>query len=528
MIDLVIRGGTVVDGTGAEPFRGDVGVRGGRIVAVERAIETPAAEVIDAAGLIVSPGFVDIHTHSDLTLLSAPAAVSALTQGVTTQVVGNCGLGVAPRGPQADLAQLRADAAYLDLDPAVPLDWSTTAGYLAELRLARPAVNVLSLVPHGPLRASVVGSAARASTPAEIEAIVALARAGLDEGAVGVSTGLCYPPQCYADDAELTALGMAVAQAGALFAWHMRDYADDLLDSARQCLRVARQTGCRTQISHLAAVGRRNWGRVDDVLQLVDEARADGLDVGVDCYPYLAGNAPLTQALPADVQAGTQEQVRRRLQEPAVRRAVLAAWATRPVGWEETFLSRLPTGPGTPDLVGRSVEQVARERDLEPAEFALDLLAEHGSSVLVVVFGRAEQDLASVLAHPASVVASDGLALDPHGVTGHGQPHPRSYGCFPRYLSRVGAGELSAAIRRCTAGPAARVGLTDRGRVAVGQRADLAVFDLPRFTDHSTFESPHQLSTGVQELLVGGARAIRSGVVTGVRQGTVTAWTRPR
>ncbi len=522
MIDLLVRGGLLVDGTGAPPRNADIAVAGDRVVAVSPDLKDEARTVIDAAGLVVAPGFVDLHTHSDLTLLSSPQAASALTQGTTTQVVGNCGLGVAPRTPAADLDEIRASAAYLDLDPDVRVDWTTIGGYLGRIRTARPALNVLTLVPHGPVRASAVGFGARPATGPEIDAMVGLVAEGLQDGAVGLSTGLVYAPVCFAEEGELVALGRTVAAYDRLFAWHVRDYTDDLLDSVAQCLRVARATGCRTQVSHLAAVGRRNWGRVEQALEMVDEARRDGLDVGVDIYPYLAGNAPLAQAVPAELQAGGDEALRERLDEPATVRALVAEWADRAVGWDETVVSWLPE-TADPALLGRTVTDIAATRGESPDEVVLDLLRRYGSSALAVYFGRDAHDLERVLRHPATVVASDGLALDPAGPTGRGTPHPRCYGCFPRYLSEYGRADLADAVRRCTSAPARRVGLTDRGIVEPGAVADLVVLDLATLKDTATFENPHQLSTGIRDVLVSGRLAIRDGRLTGTRAGKVVA-----
>lgn len=522
MTDLLVRGGLVVDGTGAPPRRADVAVDGDRIVAVAPDLPGDARTVVDATGLVVCPGFVDIHTHSDLTLLSAPQAFSALTQGTTTQVVGNCGLGLAPRTATADLDAIRASAAYLDLDPDVAADWTTVGGYLDAMRTARPAVNVLTFVPHGPVRASAVGFDARAATGGEIDAMTGLLDEGLEQGAVGLSTGLVYAPVCFAEEDELVALARTVAAHDRLFAWHVRDYTDHLLESVAQCLHVARATGCRTQVSHLAAVGRRNWGGVERALDMVDEARREGLDVGVDIYPYLAGNAPLAQAVPADLQAGGDEALKERLHNPATVRTLVGEWADRAVGWDETVVSWLPE-PAEAGVVGRRVTEIGADRGESADAVVLDLLRRHGSSALAVYFGRDARDLERVLRHPATVVASDGLALDPAGPTGRGTPHPRCYGCFPRYLSQYGAGDVADAVRRCTSAPAARVGLSDRGRVAVGTVADLVVLDPATLHDTATFANPHQLSTGVRDVVVSGRFAVRDGRLTGTRAGQVVA-----
>ncbi|WP_203719216.1 N-acyl-D-amino-acid deacylase family protein, partial [Asanoa siamensis] len=335
--DLLLAGGLVVDGSGTPAVRADVLVRDGRVAALGAGLT--AAVVRDVTDRVVCPGFVDIHTHSDLTLLSDPRGLSKVHQGVTTEVVGNCGLGVAPLAPGAPVAFVRQAVGYLDLDPAVDWSWPDLAGYLAALASAGPGLNVASLVGHLALHASVVGFSDRPASPAEIDRMCTLLGDALDAGAVGLSTGLVYAPLPYVREDELLALARVVADRDRIFTWHVRNYDDDLLGSVDQAVRVARATGARTQISHLAAVGRRNWGAVRRALDLVDAANADGFDVGVDIYPYLHGNAPLSQLLPASTQEGGPAVWASALQDPAVRAAVRAAWVDRPTGWDEITVS---------------------------------------------------------------------------------------------------------------------------------------------------------------------------------------------
>jgi N-acyl-D-aspartate/D-glutamate deacylase len=521
---LLLAGGLLVDGTGAPPRVADVLIRHGRVVAVDAGLTARAegAVVRDVTGRLVCPGFVDIHTHSDLTLLSDPRALSKVHQGVTTEVVGNCGLGTAPLASDG-AAELRAAVSYLDLDPAVRFGWRDVGGYLETLAAARPGVNVAALAAHLPLRATVCGLADRPATATEVSRMTALLRAALDAGAVGLSTGLVYSPLPAAKETELLALGHTVAAAGRLFAWHLRNYDDHLLASAEQAVRVARRTGCRTQISHLAAVGRRNRGAVTRVLDLVDTARADGFDVGVDTYPYLHGNAPLAQLLPAWAQDGGPAAWMPRLRDPHVRDQVRAAWTDRPTTWDEITVS-WTARPGPDPAVGHTVRELAEEAGASGDDLVLDLLAELGTGVMMTAGGRDAGDLATVLAHPATIVASDGLALDPAGVTGAGLPHPRSYGCFPRYLRGfVGAGPaaLAGAVRRCTSAAAARVGLAGRGVVRPGAAADVVVVDPGRLRDTATYTDPHRLAEGIDLVLVNGVAAVDGGRHTGGRAGTV-------
>ncbi|WP_433077061.1 N-acyl-D-amino-acid deacylase family protein [Dactylosporangium sp. CA-052675] len=507
----------MLDGTGAPGITADVLIRDGVVAAVGPCLPAEAP-VFDATGRIVCPGFVDLHTHSDLTLLSGPEARSKVHQGVTTEVVGNCGLGVAPLPPGADVEGIRQAVSYLDLDPAIGWPWRDLSGYLAAVRAARPSVNVAALVGHVPLHASVCGFDDRPATAAELDRMRGLLADALGEGALGLSTGLVYPPLTYAREDELVALARVVAGAGAVFTWHVRSYDDGLLDSVAQAVRVARATGARTQISHLAAVGRRNWGAVRGALDLVDAANAGGCEIGVDIYPYVHGNAPLSQLLPAWALEGGAAAWAPRLRDPAVRARIRRAWLDRPTGWDELTVSWTSRGDADP-VVGRTLA------DLGGADATLDLLAELGAGAMMTAGGRSEDDLRTVLSHPAAVVASDGLALDPGGVTGAGVPHPRSYGCFPRYLSRY-ATDLPDAVRRCTSEPARRIGLPGLGVLRPGAPADVVVLDPATIADTATFTAPHQLATGIDLVLVGGAPTVERGTHTGRRAGRVLYRTR--
>ncbi|MDN3355705.1 D-aminoacylase [Actinomadura sp. DC4] len=514
MTDLLITRGTVVDGTGAPSRTADVAISGGLVEAVGDLAGRSAARVLSAEGHVVCPGFVDVHTHSDLTLLSNPLAHSKIRQGVTTEVIGNCGLGVTPVA--GDPAELRGAAGYLDLDPAIRWGWHDLPGYLDALAAARPSVNVAALAAHIPLRAGVVGFADRAAEPAELSRMCGLLDDALEAGAAGASTGLMYAPLTYAREEELVALGRTVASRDRLFSWHIRDYSDNLLDSVRQVLRVAETTGCRTQISHLAAVGQRNWGKVARALELIDAARSRGADVAADMYPYLAGNAPLSQLLPAWAQAGGEAAMRERLAGSAVRDRVREEWRDLPTSWSEVTVSRVPAD--RPEVTGRTLA------DLGGADAALDLLASYGNAVLMVSGGRGEEDLLAVLRHPATVIGSDGQALDPDGPTGLGTPHPRSYGCYPRLFGsfvRTGLLPLEETVRKCTGAAAARAGIGDRGELVPGKAADVVLFDPGRITDQATYADPQRYPAGIRAVVVNGQIVVEDGVHRERRPGTV-------
>lgn len=482
-----------------------------------------ARQTVDATGLVVCPGFVDVHTHSDLTLLSSGAAHSKVRQGVTTEVVGNCGLGPAPLPEGTDTAALRTAVNHLDLDAAVRWSWRGFDDFLDALEAARLSVHVASLVGHIPLRAAVVGFADRLASSSEIDRMCGLLSDALGAGAVGLSTGMVYAPARYADEAELVALGRVVAASGGVFAWHVRDYADELLGSVAQALSVGERAGCRTQISHLVAVGRRNWGSAARALELVEAAHERGLDVGVDVYPYLAGNTNLFQLMPGWAQEGGGAAMLSRLRDENCRAQIRAELTEYPLGWDEIVISRVPAGAQA-GIPGRRVAELAEERGRSGADVVMDLLVENDNEVSMVAFGRSDDDLRTVLSHPLCVVGSDGYAVDPHGPTGAGLPHPRSYGTYPRVFAehvRRGDIDLPEAVAKCTTKAARRVGIDDRGVIAPGAAADLVVFNAGAIRDRATFDDPQQYPDGIRLVTVNGVVVVDDGEHTGACPGTV-------
>lgn len=506
--DLVVTGGTVVDGLGGPARRADVGVVDGRIAVVGPLSGAGAADRLDATGRVVAPGFVDIHSHSDLTVLSDGRCRSKLAQGVTTELVGNCGFGPFPVSPP-----LRDAIALIDLDPTVDWAWSDLAGYRTAVDRARPALNVAALAGHVPLRLAAAPDAAGPLDAAARDRLAGLAADALDAGAAGVSTGLMYPPALDADHDELVALGRAVAARGRLFAAHLRNYNSSLVDAVEEGLAVARATGCRLQISHLAVAGRANWGSVARALERIDAARAEGLDVMVDAYPYLAGSANLSQLLPTWAQSGTPAEMAARLREPATRSRVRREWTEELfLGWDEIEISAVVSG--YEEALGSTVAALGRRWGVDPDVAALDLMAAMDNRVQMVAYGRSEQDMRDALTHPAAMVGSDGLSLDPTGPTGAGRPHPRSYGCYPRIVGpcvRDGLLPLERAVALATSVPADRIGLADRGRVTPGAVADLVVFDPLTVADAATYTEPARFPSGLDAVVVAGAVALADG-----------------
>ena len=523
--DLLLEGAEVVDGTGGPPFRADVVVAGDQIVAVGVAGRVDAARRIHAEGLTLTPGFVDAHGHSDIAVLSAPDSPSKIHQGVTTEVMGNCGLGVAPFGRSVTPSELRKLMTIVDADPSVEWNWRSVAEYLDVVRIRGTAMNVTLLAGHLPIRASCVGYEDRRATGAELHAMQSRVDEALDDGACGLSTGLMYPPCTYADVDELVALGEVVAEHDAVFAFHMRDYGDQLLGAVEEALLVARRTGCRAQLSHLVAVGRRNWGKVSVALDLVDRAVDDGIDVAVDVYPYLAGSTNLAQVLPEWALAGGTSALLERLADASARQRLVHDLRQSILQDPEDIRIAGGVFDGQDNPVGLSLADLAEAWDESPQEVVLDVLADSNCTASMVAFGRGEDDLRAALRHQRCLIGSDGLGLDPEGPTGAGQPHPRSYGCYPRLLSRYVRDEavirIEDVVRRSTSLIAQRFRIPDRGVVAPGYRADLVLFDLASLADRASFEEPHRFPDGVSTVIVGGEVVVDGGEATGARPGEV-------
>jgi N-acyl-D-amino-acid deacylase len=510
----------VVDGTGAAARHADVGIRGDRIAEVGVLSQVAATARLDVTGRVVAPGFVDIHTHSDLSVLSDGRARSKVMQGVTTEVVGNCGFSPFP-SPAPERAAVRQAIALIDVDRGVNWGWDSFGGYVEALEAARPALNVVPMAGHVALRVATAGF----DQDADLTALRRGLETSLDAGAPGFSTGLMYPPAMWAGQPELVGVAGVAAAHDRLFAVHMRDYGDRLIEAVEEIVAVALRAGARLQVSHLAAAGRRNWGKVQRALELIDAARASGLDVATDIYPYLAGSANLSQLLPDWAQAGTPDEMLRRMAEPASRERILAEWASGlRFGWDEIEVSWMPD-EGDADI-GFSIAAIASRTGLDGGEAALRVIERSDGLAQMVAYGRSEDDLEAVLSHPTCVIGSDGLALDPDGPSGAGRPHPRSYGAMPRLFARYVRERkllsLERAVAMTTAAPAARLRLADRGRIEAGAFADVCVFDPATIRDVATFQDPKRFPIGIDHVFVNGVHVVDAGrQLDGARAGRV-------
>ena len=522
-LDRVLTGGTVVDGSGAARFAADVGIRDGLVAAVGPGLR--AAEEIDCGGHIVCPGFIDTHSHSDVAVLADPVLPMKVRQGITLEVFGQDGISVAPVRAEAR-AEWRQKLTGLLGDFGVEWDWSSTAEYLRRVGEAKPAPDVAYLVPHGALRQWVVGPDDRKATGAEIEAMQSLLRRGLDEGACGLSTGLIYPPCCYADTAELIALGRVLAETGRPFVVHMRSESDRILPALDEMIRVARESGCPVHISHLKVAGRDNWARAKDVVAALDAGRAEGLRLTADQYPYIAGSTVLGAILPPWAHSGGAPQTLRLLADPAARARLRAALADpAPAEWDNFWkwsgpegivIADIPSGRH-PEVLGQSLADAARAWGKDPFEAAFDLLLAERMGVAMISFSQDEAVVERFLALPYVNACTDGLL--------GGRPHPRAYGTYPRILGRYvrdrAVVSLEEAVRKMTSQAAQAFSLRGLGELRLGQRANVVVLDADAVADRATFEDPMQYPVGIRDVLVGGEPVVRRGVLTGARPGKV-------
>jgi N-acyl-D-amino-acid deacylase len=526
VLDLKLAGGTVLDGTGAPARRADVGVRGDRIESVGDLAQERAGRTLDVTGLTVTPGFIDIHSHSDWRLWGNRRAESKIRQGVTTEVVGNCGFSPAPVSDEFR-GEMRGFALYVP--EGMDFSWSSTRDYLRHYEDEGVALNVMQLIGHGTLRLAAMGFARRPPTAREQATMERLMDESMADGAAGLATGLIYAPGSYAATDEI--VGIARRAGGprrGFYASHIRGEGATLLDAVREAIQVGREAGLPVQVSHIKAAGRPHWGRVKDALALVDAARAEGLDVRADVYPYTASSTSLRTLMPDWVLEGGIEAMLGRLTDPASRARIRteisggAGILSRGIGWEDVMIAN---APARPDAQGRRVSEIAAARGQDPLDAAFDLLADEAGRGSVILFQLDEADFRRALAHPQVMIGSDGSSLAVEGVMGAGKPHPRNYGTFPRVLGHYARDEklisLPEAVRKMTGLPADRLGLADRGVLRAGARADVVAFDAARIIDRATYEEPHRYAAGVSHVLVNGRVVVEGGEHTGALPGRV-------
>lgn len=517
MIELVLKRSIVIDGAGRPRFRADVGINGRRIASVAPDGSLEGSEEIDCSGLIVAPGFIDTHSHSDLRVFTEPGLPMKVRQGITLEVFGQDGISVAPIRA-ADRPQVARQLAGLLGRLEREWDWESVADYLAAVERAGPALDIAYLVPHGAVRLAVVGMEDRRATHAELNEIKNLVRQAVLEGAVGLSTGLIYPPCCYADTAELIELCRVVAERDGVFVAHMRSESDYLSDSVAEMIEVGRESGVRVHISHFKAAGRENWAAIDTVLEMIGAAQREGVRLTADQYPYVAGSTMLGAILPPWAHTGGVEAALERLaggqERPRLREAILdrsrSAWDNfwKWSGPEGIVISDIPSGRH-PEYVGKNLAEAAALHDQVDSvgeeaavQFAFDLLVEERMGVGMISFSQSEDVVRKIMRQPYVNVCTDGLL--------GGKPHPRAYGTYPRILGRYvreqGIITLEEAVRKMTGQAAGAFTLTGYGRIAEGAVANLVIFNAETIEDRATFEDPKQYPAGIEHVIVQGKR----------------------
>ncbi len=521
MYALLLRGGTLLDGTGKPEVVADVAIDDdGTIAEVGRIADQQARRVLDVSGAVVCPGFIDLHSHADYSVFGAPTALTQVYQGVTTLITGNCGFSPFPLSDE----HLEEGHAHKVFGGELPWNWRSAGEFMDAVDALPLGVNIGCLVGHGALRIAAMGSDERAATAAEQDRMRQLLRQSADDGVVGMSSGLIYAPGAFGSSDELVELCTEVARHGLLYSTHMRNEGDQLLAAMAEAVDTAGKSAVRLEISHLKAIGPANWGDTAQAITAIEAARASGVDVTTDVYPYTASSTTLTARLPNWAMDGGTEQLLRRLADPAAAERLATDLAGR------TGSSILPdrviiadTGPGPyRQDVGLSLADIAERLQLDPAHAIVELLRGQQAAVSIINHGMCDDDLEAVLRYPLAAVASDGAVL---AATGDSRPHPRSFGSFTRVLGRYVRDrallDLPTAVHKMTGLPASRLGWRNRGLLTVGAVADLCVFDPATVHDRSTYDQPWQLSTGVLHTLIAGLPILENGQHTDLRPGRV-------
>jgi N-acyl-D-amino-acid deacylase len=538
--ETAILNGIIVDGSGNPWFKANIAIEDGRISAISRHEYFNAERVIDASELIVAPGFIDIHSHSDVTLLVDPLAESKVMQGVTLEVVGNCGSSAAPVVGDFAVKRMRRRLAEYDLN----LEWSSVGEYLSFMERRGVSVNVAMLVGHGQIRSCVMGFEAREPTLSELEEMKLLLRDSLEDGAFGMSSGLVYAPGRFAKTDELVELCRVVAEYNGLYATHIRGERETIIEAVSEALYIAEKSGVRLQLSHHPPkIGA--YGKSVETLKMIEDARGRGLDVACDFHPYTAGSTSLSALLPAWAQEGGFEKIIERLKDPVIRVKIREDMIREPIPgpgpcglvkrglWNMIFLSECNVNK---DLIGKSFDEIAKLRGKDPFEAYFDILLEENLSGSIIGFYYDENDIRNVAVSPYSMVGSDGYALAPRGVLVREGGHPRSYSTFPMVIRKYVRGEsrsellydrgdkimsLETAIMKMTSIPASRLNIHDTGLIRVGFHADICIFDYNRISDLSTYYNPQVFPVGVEYVIVNGVIVVDRGRHTGAKPGKV-------
>jgi len=526
---ILIKHGNVTDGTGSLWFKKDIGIGEGKIKRVGLTAEN-GKKTIDATGMVVSPGFIDLHNHSDMTILSYPNVESYIMQGVTTVVVGNCGLSMAPvNAGKVDLLK-RYLSPFLASGFDYGWDWRTVKEYYEKVEKQGTSLNLAPLVGQGTIRLAVKGFDSNAPSKEEMNEMKQLLEQSLGDGAFGMSTGLIYPPGTYSSTEELIELASVLTRYGALYTTHMRNEGDRLMEAVEEAIKIGEENNVAVEISHHKASGRTNWGKVNATLRAMEQARGRGVEVNCDVYPYTAGSTTITAVLPTWALEGGIEDMLERLKSTETREAIKKEsvegtvkgenWI-KAAGWNGIVIGECSSKK---QYEGKSLEEILKEQNRfdEPYEGFFDWLLEIKGNATMAIFVMDENDVKTVMSSPLSSIISDSWATVP---SAGGKPHPRVYGTFPRVLGKYVREEkiltLQDAIRKMTSLPAGKLGLQDRGIIKEGFWADIVIFDPDRIKDKATYADPHQYPEGISYVIVNGEVVVENGRLTGARPGKV-------
>lgn len=523
--DIIIRNGTVYDGSGRSPVKADVGIKGDRIAAVGNLSRATAPTIVDAKGLAVAPGFINMLSHSESSWLQDYRSLSELRQGVTTQIFGESSM-----GPLSDEMKRRRTESQGDVKFAIP--WTTLAEYLNYLEKQGISQNVASFIGAPTIREYVIGLDDKPPTPAQLDQMRELVRREMEAGALGITTALIYPPAFFAKTDELIELCKVAAKYKGKYTAHMRSEGAQLLEAVQETIRISREAGLPAEIYHLKASGEANWPKMDQAIKLIEDARKQGVKITADMYTYPAGGTGLDASLPPWVFDGGREAAYKRLQDPATRQKIAAAVRTPSNEWENLYLLS-----GSPErillasfrndslkpLTGKTLAEVAKMRAKDPIETIMDLLLEDRSRIGTIYFLMSEDNIKKQIRQPWVSFGSDAASIAAEGVFLKSSAHPRTYGNFARLLGKYVRDEkvisLTEAIRRLTSLPASNLGLRDRGSLKPGMFADVVIFDPATIADRATFEQPHQYSVGVRDVFVNGIQVLKNGDHTGAKPG---------
>ncbi|MCR6623797.1 MAG: D-aminoacylase [archaeon YNP-LCB-024-027] len=523
--DILIVGGRVIDGTGGPWYRADIAIKDGKITAIGKIRGVDAKRVIDANGLMVAPGFIDMHSHSDYTLMVDGRALSKIMQGVTTEVIGNCGSSAAPL-----MGILRDRGDEESKRYGLKIEWTKMREYMSKLEESGVSLNVAPLVGYANIRIAVLGYDAREPSKREIEEMKTILEEALNDGAFGMSTGLRYDPQSFAKTEEIIELAKTVSENGGIYASHIRDEGDRglVIEAVEEAIRIGREAKVPVEISHLKILAKPLWDKCDEIIRLIDEAREKGVEVTADQYPYEASGTSLMAWIPKWANEGGREKLIERLRDKDLRGKIkVELYKTMEYrgGAENAIISRFEPDPS---IEGYSIKQVSEKLGLSEDETAIRLLEkalEAKSGIGIINFNQKPENLRKIFSKPWVMVGSDGYALSPTGILATGIPHPRSYGTFPRAIAKYVKDErvvtLEECIRKMTSLPANVLGLWSKGLIKVGFDADIVIFDYEKIRDTATYMNPAQYPVGIEYVIVNGKLTVDKGVYTGEKAGKV-------